>query len=431
MLWIFLLLGIWLLLLVIANVYEISVADDRTRVIVRLVATSLLTGVIYLFLFFLFDRPIVAGQGVIADHVGMFELSSPPRLLPALILLTGLPMLIIWRMSYVQFFTSSLLRRRAVIVGAGVIGFALTHETKNLIREYEYIGFVDEDPQLHGSYVADLKVLGGYCALPAIVKEHRVDEVIIALTGAIKGELFQTLTYCHEQGIEIKSMSRIYEEALGQVPVEYLGPNWFFNTSNSHFPTAYRISKRLLDLSVGAVGMLILVVLLPFIALAIYLDNPGPIFYRQERSGMFGRPFYVYKFRSMITNAEKAGHAKWAEKNDSRITRVGKFMRRTRIDELPQFMNIFQGDMSIVGPRPERPQFVAQLEQQIPFYRARLNVKPGLTGWAQVRYRYGSNVEDALVKLKYDLYYIKHRSFILDMIIIIRTVGVVLALRGT
>jgi lipopolysaccharide/colanic/teichoic acid biosynthesis glycosyltransferase len=170
---------------------------------------------------------------------------------------------------------------------------------------------------------------------------------------------------------------------------------------------------------------------LPFVALAIYLDNPGNIFYRQERSGKGGKIFWVLKFRSMVMNAEKLGQAQWAAKDDPRITRVGKFMRRVRLDELPQFINILQGDMSIVGPRPERPQFVEQLEQQIPFYRTRLSVKPGLTGWAQVRYRYGSSVEDALMKLKYDLYYIKNQSVLLDLFIICKTVAVVLAFRGT
>lgn len=431
MLWIVLLLGIWLALLMVANVYELSVAGSLNRVAFRLVSTSVATGLIYLLLFFLFGRPIAAAPEHLARPTSLLDLAAPPRLLPALILLIGLPLLIAWRVSYVQFFTSPFLRRRAVIVGAGPTGRTLSRETSEHTGEYEYVGFIDEDPRLHGSYVAGLKVFGSYSTLAAVIEEHRVDEVIVALPGAIEGELFQALTRCHEQGIEIKPMSRVYEDVLGQVPVEHLGPSWFFNASNSHFPTLYRAVKRMMDLAVGVIGMLILALLLPFIALAIYLDSPGPIFYRQQRCGLFGRPFYLYKFRSMIPDAEQAGQATWAQKNDSRITRFGKFMRLTRIDELPQFINIFRGDMSVVGPRPERPTFVDQLEQQIPFYRARLCVKPGLTGWAQVRYRYGSTVEDALVKLKYDLYYIKNRSFILDMIIILRTVGVVLTMRGT
>jgi lipopolysaccharide/colanic/teichoic acid biosynthesis glycosyltransferase len=173
-----------------------------------------------------------------------------------------------------------------------------------------------------------------------------------------------------------------------------------------------------------------LVILFPFVALAIYLNDPGPIFYRQERTGRRGQSFYLLKFRSMITDAEKYGKAVWATQDDPRITRVGKFLRLTRIDELPQIWNVLKGDMSIVGPRPERPVFIAQLQEEIPFYRMRLSVKPGLTGWAQINYRYGSTVEDAIKKLEYDLYYIKHQSLLLDVLIILRTIKVVLLFRG-
>lgn len=177
--------------------------------------------------------------------------------------------------------------------------------------------------------------------------------------------------------------------------------------------------------------MLLLAILLPFIALAIRLDSPGSVFYTQEREGRGGRRFRIIKFRSMVADAERAGKAVWATRDDPRITRVGKFMRRTRLDELPQFVNVLRGEMSIVGPRPERPQFVAQLQEEIPFYRARLSVKPGLTGWAQVKYRYGNTTEDALIKLQYDLYYIKHQSMVLDILILLRTIRVVLGFKGT
>jgi lipopolysaccharide/colanic/teichoic acid biosynthesis glycosyltransferase len=173
-----------------------------------------------------------------------------------------------------------------------------------------------------------------------------------------------------------------------------------------------------------------LAVLLPLVALAIKLDSPGPVFYSQERTGYRGRVFRVWKFRSMVAAAEADGRARWAKPGDPRVTRVGRALRASRLDELPQVLNVLRGEMSIVGPRPERPEFVAALEQQIPFYRARLLVKPGLTGWAQIKYRYGSTAQDALVKLQYDLYYVKHRSLLLDALIIARTIGVVVGLRG-
>jgi exopolysaccharide biosynthesis polyprenyl glycosylphosphotransferase len=206
-------------------------------------------------------------------------------------------------------------------------------------------------------------------------------------------------------------------------------PFTFWN--NTSTPTFYLLTKRITDIVLGLVGLIGLVLLFPIIALAIYLDSPGPIFYRQERSGKGGKTFNVFKFRSMIPNAETQGKAVWATKDDPRVTHVGKFLRRTRLDELPQVINVLFGDMSIVGPRPERPQFIEQLQESIPFYRARLSVKPGLTGWAQVKYRYGSSVEDALMKLQYDLYYIKHQSLLLDALVILRTVKVVLTFKGT
>jgi lipopolysaccharide/colanic/teichoic acid biosynthesis glycosyltransferase len=184
-------------------------------------------------------------------------------------------------------------------------------------------------------------------------------------------------------------------------------------------------------LLVAIIGLVITLVLFPFIAGAIYLNSPGPILYTQERSGRAGRRFKIIKFRSMVPDAEQEGEAIWATQNDDRVTGVGKFLRLTRLDELPQLINVLKGEMSIVGPRPERPEFIDHLQEEIPFYRARLSVKPGLTGWAQVQYRYGSTVQDALIKLEYDLYYIKYRSLPLDLLIILRTIRVMLTFKGT
>ena len=178
-----------------------------------------------------------------------------------------------------------------------------------------------------------------------------------------------------------------------------------------------------------AIG-LILAVVFPFVAIAIKLDSPGAIFYKQERVGQYGAKFTVYKFRSMVQNAERNGKAQWAVKGDARITKVGNFIRKTRLDELPQVLNVLRGEISMVGPRPERYAFIKELQQQIPFDRTRLAVKPGLTGWAQINYGYGSTIEDALIKLQYDLYYLKHWSPWLDFKILLRTFSVVLKMKG-
>ena len=200
--------------------------------------------------------------------------------------------------------------------------------------------------------------------------------------------------------------------------------------SLSQFSRFNQIGKRLLDIICGLIVAAIFVVVFPFVAIAIKLDSPGSIFYKQERVGLGGAKFTIYKLRSMVHNAERNGQAQWAVKGDARITKVGNFIRKTRLDELPQVINVLKGEMSMVGPRPERQQFIEKLAQQIPSYNNRLEVKPGLTGWAQVNYGYGSTVEDARIKLKYDLYYCQHQSLLLDFQILLRTFAVVFKMQG-
>jgi len=236
---------------------------------------------------------------------------------------------------------------------------------------------------------------------------------------------------CYEHGYPIQPMQLLYEQTLGQIPVRHLGQQWFLDPFNTTSSLSYRAGKRLMDITLSVLGLAVFIVIFPFIALAIYLDSQGPIFYSQERVGKGGKVFHVLKLRSMMPNAEGQGKAVWASRADPRITRLGVFLRRTRLDEVPQLLNVLKGEMSIIGPRPERPQFVAELQEQIPFYRTRLSVAPGLTGWAQIKYGYGSSVEDALIKLQYDLYYIKHQSLMLDLLISLRTINVILALKGT
>jgi exopolysaccharide biosynthesis polyprenyl glycosylphosphotransferase len=237
---------------------------------------------------------------------------------------------------------------------------------------------------------------------------------------------------CHERGVSVTPMALLYERITGKVAVEHIGDEWYLAlpVQQSGTITLYRFIKRVMDLCGGFLLSLIFLAVLPFVAAAIKLDSRGPVFYFQERVGLHGRPFRVRKFRSMVQDAEGDGQARWAVKGDSRVTRVGALLRKTRLDELPQVLNVISGEMSLVGPRPERQQFIEQLQQQIPFYRARLAAKPGLTGWAQVSYGYGATVEDALIKLQYDLYYIKYPSPWFDLTIMLRTIGVVLRMKG-
>ncbi len=426
--WLLLVATSWLMLAFINDSFSLAHIARPYRALRSITVTTLETGVLYLVLFFVFSFPVFTFD--IPDEL---ELADPPRLMTTIYLLTVGVLASGWWLTYGAIFEQATRRRRAIVVGAGRSGRTLVQALRQAAHDYEVVGFIDDKPTLQHSLVDGIPVLGTRYDLLDQVHQTQAQEVILAITHDLHSDLLQALMQCYEQGIPVKPMVLISEEVLGRIPVEHLGQHWFptpfWNAPRMRGVQA--LLKRLVDLGFAVVGLLFLAILLPFIALAIRLDSPGSVFYTQEREGRGGRRFRIIKFRSMVADAEKAGKAVWATQDDPRITRVGKFMRRTRLDELPQFVNVLRGEMSIVGPRPERPQFVAQLQQEIPFYRARLSVKPGLTGWAQVKYRYGNTTEDALIKLQYDLYYIKHQSMVLDILILLRTIRVVLGFKGT
>jgi lipopolysaccharide/colanic/teichoic acid biosynthesis glycosyltransferase len=244
--------------------------------------------------------------------------------------------------------------------------------------------------------------------------------------------MFQALLDAQESGIEITRMPVAYEELTGRVPIRHLESDWLLRSFVDEVRASgvYLMSKRLIDLAIGLVGVSAFLLSLPWVALAIVIESGRPVFYRQTRLGQGGRPYRILKYRTMRRDAEADGKPQWALEEDPRMTRVGRLLRRIYLDEVPQFMNVVLGQMSVVGPRPERPELVAELEKGIPFYRARLMVKPGITGWAQINYGKGASIEGSAEKLEYDLYYIKHRGLILDLWIILRTTGAVLGFRG-
>jgi lipopolysaccharide/colanic/teichoic acid biosynthesis glycosyltransferase len=235
-----------------------------------------------------------------------------------------------------------------------------------------------------------------------------------------------------EKGLDILRMPPVYEELLGRIPIQHLETDWVIRSFVDEARTRglYDLGKRALDIVGALLGLGLFVILFPLIAPAILLGSGRPIFYTQVRLGRGAHPHKIFKYRTMHNDAEPDGHARPAEKNDPRVTWVGRFLRGTRLDELPQFLNVLRGEMSIVGPRSERPELVRHYERQVPFYRSRLLVKPGLTGWAQVNFGYAATVEDTVTKLEYDLYYIKHRSVGLDLLIMLRTIGTVVRFRG-
>ena len=286
-------------------------------------------------------------------------------------------------------------------------------------------------PQEKEQVASGLHVVSAGKTLTEVVEEYRVNEIVVAVNERRGGSMpLRELLDCKLQGVQVIDLATHFEKLLGQVHLEAVSAGWLISGDGFKQGVVRSLVKRLLDVVGSAVLLLLAAPVMLVTAVLVFLESGLPIFYRQERVGLNGQTFNVIKFRSMRQDAEKDGTPRWAGAGDARVTRVGKFIRKTRIDELPQLLCVLKGDMSLVGPRPERPYFVERLTQDIPYYALRHGVKPGLTGWAQVRYHYGASVKDAEQKLQYDLYYVKNHSWFLDLIVLFETVGVVLTGKG-
>jgi exopolysaccharide biosynthesis polyprenyl glycosylphosphotransferase len=411
--WFYLLPIIWILLLI--ELYEPHVAASGKRT-TRGIAIAAFIGLLAYSLVFIIQQQ-----------------SNLPRIGVGGFLLYASLLTLAWRMLFIRMYKTTGQRRRVIVVGAGKAGQTLAELYRNLgTRSFNIIGFVDDDGQKGGKVFHGVPVLGNCSHLLNLIDVYRVSDLVIAINGEIEGSTFQTILDVQEHGVDVTRMPILYEEMTSRVPVQHLESDWIIRSfvDELHVSGIYELSKRLIDI-VGAIfGLMIFVLLLPFIAFAIWIDTGSPVFYSQDRLGKGGIRFKIYKFRSMRQDSEMDGGPYTTMENDPRVTRVGNFLRRSRLDELPQFWSVFRGEMSLVGPRAERPSLVTEYQKQIPFYRARLLVKPGLTGWAQINYGYVSSVTETVVKLEYDLYYIKHRSFPMDFSIILRTIGTVLRRTG-
>jgi sugar transferase (PEP-CTERM system associated) len=280
-------------------------------------------------------------------------------------------------------------------------------------------------------YVDHAQILPDAMPLPQIADKYNVEEIIIAIRDRRGGGLpVDELLECKLMGVKVSELSTFFERETGQLQLESLNASWIILSEGFRVGLGRDIVKRAFDIVASLSLLLLTFPVMVIAALAILLESGTPILYRQEREGQTGRVFPVLKFRSMRTDAEKDGKPQWAAKNDDRTTRVGRFIRKVRIDELPQIFNVLKGDMSFVGPRPERPFFVEKLAKEIPYYNVRHTVKPGITGWAQIRCSYGASVEDSIEKLQYDLYYVKNHSLFLDLLILFQTAQVVLWGKG-
>jgi sugar transferase (PEP-CTERM system associated) len=316
--------------------------------------------------------------------------------------------------------------KRVLIVGTGAEA-RLIEDSLRTVRHprFDVVGFYQTGGE-HCESIDSDRLISRSLALRDVVERLEVKEVIVAVREQRGGVLpLRELLDCRVRGVPVTDISGFYEKVRGEVRIDSLKASWLIYGNGFEQGYVRTLVKRVFDLAASIVLSVIAAPIMLVTAIAIALESPGPIIYRQERVGRGGRLFTVLKFRSMRVDAEKDGVARWASAADPRITRVGRFIRKMRIDELPQLLNVLTGEMSFVGPRPERPSFVSQLKEQIPFYDLRHSVKPGLTGWAQVRYSYGASVDDARTKLQYDLYYVKNHSLFLDFLILIETVRVI------
>jgi len=338
--------------------------------------------------------------------------------------------LIAWRGAWIGPFTDRRIRIRVLVLGTGAIGKVIAGLVETGARPFSIVGFLDDNPNAPETVPEPYALLGKIQDLPALVEETRPDLIVVAQMNRRGNFPAKALIDCRMRGIQVEDWPTFYEKETGKILVTDLRPSWLIFSDGFVKTPRTEIVKRLVDVALSLVGLMLALPVMAVVAAAIKMESRGPALFRQPRLGQNGRVFILNKFRSMREDAEKETGPVWAQQQDPRVTRVGAFLRKTRLDELPQLFNVLVGDMSFIGPRPERPEFVYELQKQIPFYMERLSVKPGITGWAQVRYRYGASVEDALEKLQYDLYYIKNLSLFLDLLILINTIQVVLFARG-
>jgi sugar transferase (PEP-CTERM system associated) len=324
----------------------------------------------------------------------------------------------------------SRLAERVLILGTDLQAVTIAREImRRRGQEYEVIGFVGHDLALVGQSLINPRVIGVMDDLEELVRRRRPDRIVVALSelrDKAPFDLLLRLKSCDE--IQVEEASRFFERLTGKISAEHLQPWQLWRlvfAETGRWTRLYRRLRRVFDVASSLIGIALSLPIMVLTAVAIRIESPGPVVYTQERVGLGGRKFIIFKLRSMQSNAEAQGPV-WACENDPRVTRVGRIIRRLHIDETPQFFNILRGEMSLIGPRPERPEFVERLEERIPYYSERHLVKPGLTGWAQVSYPYGASFEDAREKLQYDLYYIKNQSPLLDAIILLETARVVL-----
>ena len=397
-----------------ADLYELRRMGDRKELLIRIIQALGAASFVLAAVYFWFPSTMI-GRGIFLMSAAIITV-----------------LVVSWRAMF-----DWLTRRvgpveRILLVGTSPASISLATELYDLRHSLgvEIVGFIDPDPARVGLPVLNPGIIGTVEDIPAIVRARSVDRVVVSLADA-RGKLpMDKLLEMRIDGVGFDHLASVYEQYTGKIAVENLRPSWLIFSSGFAKTKLLRSGKRFTDVVASSIGLVLLSPVLLLVSLLIKATSRGPALYHQERVGQHGRIFWIHKFRSMAVDAEASTGAVWAELDDPRVTRFGKFLRRSRLDEVPQLWNVLVGEMSLVGPRPERPEFVNELITAIPFYSLRHAVRPGVTGWAQVRYAYGACVEDSLEKLQYDLYYIKHLTLAFDFMILFSTIKTVIVGRG-
>jgi sugar transferase (PEP-CTERM system associated) len=393
--------------------YDLTLVHSSRELIVRLLQAAGAASIVLAALYFVAPQ-LMIGNGIFVSALFVF-----------MIAILG------WRLAFNQITGSLKLEERLLFVGTGETARKVARQILDQHEfAYRVIGFIDNDRSRVGQRIVNPAIIGTPDDIDRLVAEHHVDRIVVGLSDR-RGQLpLEELLRAKLAGVRVEDATTTYERVTGKILIEDLRPSGLIFSDGFRVSRLARVMKRSIDLLLAAALAAVTVPAMLLTALAVLLEDGRPVLYRQERVGENGRTFVLSKFRSMRKDAEKSGTPQWATSDDDRVTHVGRVIRTTRLDELPQLWNVIRGDMSFVGPRPERPFFVDELSRAIPFYQQRHAVKPGLTGWAQVKYRYGASVEEATEKLRYDLYYIKHLSVIFDLTIVFDTVKVVLFGKG-
>jgi sugar transferase (PEP-CTERM system associated) len=394
------------------DLYDLKIFRRNIELGIRLLQSLGVSSILLAALYYLFPLLII-GRGIFLISLGLMG-----------------AIIVSWRLIYNHFLKTRQLDQKIMIIGSGPLAKNIAKEiVERVDTGFKVIGFITDNPERVGQKLVNPSIINDQSQILDIAIKERVNRIIVALEER-RGKFPDVqLLECKMRGIAVEEGIEFYEHLTGRLQVESLRPSFLIFSDGFKKSKLTMWTKRITEFSLSLIGLFLLSPITLVISILIKIDSRGPVFYKQERVGEGGKIFKLLKFRSMVENAETNGPV-WAEQDDKRITRVGRWMRKWRIDEIPQMFNVLKGDMSFVGPRPERSFFVEKLRKEIPFYDQRFSVKPGVTGWAQIKYRYGASKEDALEKLEYDLYYIKNLSPLYDFLIIFETIKVVLSGKG-